>query len=425
MSTFILSDFIVNRLEMKVFNQAFSVIMYEERKERAEAQPMKPIYLDYGATSPVRPEALEAMLPFFSQAYGNSGSIHDFGQQSREAIETARKQVALAIGASTAREIIFTSSGTESNNLALIGAARKRKAFGNHIVTSSVEHPSVLEACRFLEREGFEVTYVPVDSNGLVKLDQLKQALTDRTILVSVMAANNEVGTLQPIREIGQLLKDSPILFHTDAVQYFGKVPFSVIELGVDLLSLGSHKVYGPKGAGALYIKKGVRIEPLLHGGGQERGLRASTLNTPAIVGFGAACQLISQEVADEQARLTALRDHCWRRIQSEIGDVDLNGHPTDRLPNNLNLSFHGVEGQAILLELNRKQIYVSSGSACSAGKHAASHVLIAMGKSLDTAFQSLRITFGKDTTLEVIDRFVDELKEVMHYLRSLSPQEL
>ncbi|MFC7443302.1 cysteine desulfurase family protein [Laceyella putida] len=385
---------------------------------------MKPIYLDYGATSPVRPEALEAMLPFFRQAYGNPGSIHDFGQQSREAIEAARKQVAQAIGATTPREIVFTSSGTESNNLALIGVARKRKAFGNHIITSSVEHPSVLEACRFLEQVGFQVTYLPVDAYGMVQVEDVRQALTDQTILVSIMAANNEVGTIQPIREVGQLLKDTSILFHTDAVQFFGKVPFSVTELGADLLSLGSHKIYGPKGAGALYIRKGVRIEPLFHGGGQERGLRSSTLNTPAIVGFGVACQTISQEVADEQARLTALRDDCWRRIQSEIGAVDLNGHPTLRLPNNLNLSFHGVEGQAILLELNRKQIYVSSGSACSAGKHAASHVLMAMGKSLDTAFQSLRITFGKDTTKEVIDTFIAELKEVMQYLRSLYPQE-
>lgn len=384
---------------------------------------MKQIYLDYGATSPVRPEALEAMLPFFSQFYGNSGSIHDFGQQSREAIETARAQVAQAIGAAP-REVIFTSSGTESNNLALIGVARRRKALGNHIITSSMEHPSVLEACHFLEQEGFDVTYLPVDAYGMVRVEDVKQALTEQTILVSIMAANNEVGTIQPIREIGQLLKKTSALFHTDAVQYFGKIPFSVTELGADLISLGSHKIYGPKGVGALYIRKGVRIDPLLHGGGQERGLRSSTLNTPAIVGFGVASQAIAQEVAGEAERLTALREYCWQRIESEVGDVELNGHPTLRLPNNLNLSFYGVEGQAILLELNRKQIYVSSGSACSSGKHAASHVLLAMGKSLDTAFQSVRITFGKDTSKEVIDTFIAELKEVMHYLRSLHPQQ-
>ncbi|SFI95579.1 cysteine desulfurase family protein [Thermoflavimicrobium dichotomicum] len=387
---------------------------------------MKSLYLDYGATSPVRPEVLDAMLPFFHKEFGNPGSIHDMGTRPHAAITHARKQIADALGASSLREIIFTSSGTEANNLAIIGAARncRKQKKGNHIITTKIEHPSVLEACRYLEREGFRVTYLPVDEWGQVQVEDVKQALTDETILVSIMAANNEVGTIQPIKEIGAVLKDTSALFHTDAVQYFGKVPFTVEELCVDLLSIGSHKIYGPKGVGALYIRKGVRIEPLLYGGGQERSLRPSTLNTPAIIGFGVASQLAKKEVEKEAQRLTQLRDLCWKRIKEGIGQVTLNGHPSERLPNNLNLSFHQVEGQAILLELNREQIYVSSGSACSAGKHQASHVLMAMGKSEEIAYQSLRITFGKDTTEEGIDFFIEKLKSVLEYLRSLIPAE-
>lgn len=381
---------------------------------------MKPIYLDYGATSPVRQESLEIMLPYFQQDFGNPGSIHDLGGRGFDAIQHARGQLAEALQASSPREIIFTSSGTEANNLAILGVARKWKNAGNHIITSTVEHPSVLEACRALEREGFHVTYLPVDQFGRVRVEDVQAALTEQTILVSIMAANNEVGTLQPISEIGQLLRDTPILFHSDAVQFFGKLPISVMESGVDLLSVGSHKICGPKGAGALYIRKGVRIEPLMYGGGQERSLRPSTLNTPAIVGFGVAALLASREVKEEKERLTQLRDLCWNRIKEEIGEVDLNGHPRERLPNNLNLSFHRVEGQAILLELNRSQIYVSSGSACSAGKHSASHVLMAMGKSEETAFQSVRISLGKYTTEAEIHQFVDQLKTALSYLRSL-----
>ena len=385
---------------------------------------MKPIYLDYGATSPVRPEVLEAMLPFFQQEYANAGSIHDFGQRNRDAIELARKQVADSLGASSPREIIITGSGTEANNLAILGAARKHRHRGNHLITTSIEHPSVLEACKQLEKEGFDVTYLPVDHHGQIAVEQVKEALTDQTILVSVMAANNEVGTLQPIKEIGQLLKNTPILFHTDAVQFYGKIPFSVQELGVDLLSISGHKIYGPKGIGALYLRKGIRIEPVFFGGGQERGLRPATQNTPGIIGLGAAAHLMSQETEQEQKRLTRLRDLCMKRIQNEIGQVDLNGHPSNRLPNNLNLSFHRVEGQAILLELNRKQIFVSSGSACSAGKHAPSHVLMAMGKSEEQAYQSLRITLGKETTEADIHQLVDHLKEILHDLRSFMRNE-
>lgn len=381
---------------------------------------MKAIYFDYGASSPVRKEVLEAMIPFFTIEYANPGSIHDFGINSMDAIQKARQQVADALGASTSREIIFTSSGTEANNLAILGTAKKRKNEGRHIITSTIEHPSVLEVCRHLEKEGFQITYLPVDSYGRINPEDVKKALNDDTILVSIMAANNEVGTIQPIQEISQIVKSSSkALIHTDAVQYFGKVPFSVEKLGVDLLSIGSHKIYGPKGAGALYIRKGVRIEPIMYGGGQERGLRPSTLNTPAIVGFGLAAQLAKQEVEEEYNRLSQLRNYAIKRINDEIGDVDLNGHPTERLPGNINLSFHRVEGQAILLELNRQKIYISSGSACSAGKHAASHVLMAMGKSEEVAYQSLRITFGKDTTKQDVDHLITELKKILTYFRS------
>jgi cysteine desulfurase len=381
---------------------------------------MQPLYLDYGATSPVRSEVVKAMLPYFGHQFGNPGSIHDMGQDSYDAITHARTQIAEALGAASPREIIFTSSGTESNNLAILGAARKHKAQGDHIITSTIEHPSVLETCHALEREGFRITFLPVDSYGMVNVQDVKKALTAGTILVSIMAANNEVGTLQPIREIGQLLQGTSTLFHTDAIQLFGKVPFTVQELEVDLLSIGSHKIYGPKGAGALYVRKGVQIEPVLYGGGQERTLRPGTLNTPSIVGFGIAATLAAREVEQEYLRLCQLRDTCWQRIQQEIGEVDLNGHPTHRLPNNLNLSFHRVEGQAILLELNRSQIFISSGSACSAGKHAASHVLLAMGKREESAFQSIRITFGRETTAADIDRLVRELSKALFYLRSL-----
>lgn len=377
-----------------------------------------PLYLDYGATSPVRDEVLQEMLPYFNGAFGNPGSIHDMGRIANNAIEYARAQIANALSASP-REILFTSSGTEANNLAIIGIAQQYRTKGNHVITTQIEHPSVLEACRFLERTGFEVTYLPVDSYGQVSVLDVEKAITSNTILVSIMAANNEIGTLQPINEISQLLKQKSILFHTDAVQFFGKLPCNVSELGVDLLSIGSHKIYGPKGIGALYVRKGLRLQALLYGGGQERSLRPSTLNTPAIVGFGKASELINKEVLAESKRQSTIRDYCWQQL-SQLSKVTLNGHPTKRLPNNLNVSFTRIEGQAILLELNRKQIYVSSGSACSAGKHLPSHVLMAMKKDEDTAYQSLRFTFGHETSKTDIDYFISELREVIHYLKAI-----
>ncbi|WP_028777769.1 cysteine desulfurase family protein [Shimazuella kribbensis] len=377
------------------------------------------LYLDYGATSPVRQEVLKSMLPLFSEAYGNPGSIHDMGVQAYSYIQMAREQIALALGATSSREILFTSSGTEANNLAIMGAALYHRKRGNHIITTSIEHPSVLEACRHLENTGYKVTYLPVNHYGQINITDLEHAITPTTILVSVMAANNEVGTIQPIKEIAELLKNRDILFHTDAVQFFGKLPCNVNEWGVDLLSIGSHKIYGPKGAGALYIRKGVRLQPLLYGGGQERNWRPSTLNTPAIVGFGKAASLFLDDLAYESKRQKEIRDYGWQQIE-QLGDVILNGHPTERLPNNINVSFQRLEGQAILLELNRRQIYVSSGSACSAGKHAPSHVLMAMGNDLDNAYQSLRFTLGRETTKADIDYLLTELKKITHYLKSI-----
>ena len=380
---------------------------------------MKRAYFDYAATTPLRQEVLEAMMTYLQKEYGNPSSIHDIGQHARDAVEFARKQIAEAIGA-TPREIIFTSGGTEANNLAILGAARQWRKKGKHLIPSQVEHPSVLNTCRFLENEGFDVTYLPVDETGQVDVETLLDSIRPDTILVSIMAANNEVGTLMPIAEIAKHLRKKKIFFHSDTIQYIGKIPFQVEELGVDALSIGGHKIYGPKGIGALYLRKGSRIAPTLFGGGQERGLRPGTHNVAAIVGLGIAVREAARNAAKEKERLLHLRELLWERIQNEIGQVRLNGHETERLPNTLNLSFHRIEGQAILLELNRYGISVSSGSACSAGKHAPSHVLMAMGRSEEDAHQSLRITLGKDTKEEDIHLLVERLKEVLTYLRSL-----
>ncbi|MDR6227359.1 cysteine desulfurase family protein [Desmospora profundinema] len=384
---------------------------------------MNPLYFDHGATTPIRSEVRSAMEIIWNETIGNPGSLHDDGQKAADRVEAARSQAAQALGASP-REILFTGGGTESNNLAILGAARHPRNNGRHIVTTAVEHPSVLLACRALEKEGFRVTVLPVDRDGLITPQQVEQALTPDTVLVSVMAANNEVGTIQPIAAIGKILRERNILFHTDAVQAVGKIPFSLKEWGVDLLSIGAHKIDGPKGTGLLYVRKGVRLAPLMHGGGQERGLRPGTLNTVGIVGLGVALTLACQEVNTANERWTRLRNHLWNRIQSEIGGVTLNGHPEQRLPHNLNISFDRVEGQAVMLELNRYGIAISSGSACSAGKHAPSHVLSAMGRPPEEAYQSLRITLGRETRQEDADRLADCLKEVITYLRSLIPGE-
>ncbi|PTM60044.1 cysteine desulfurase family protein [Desmospora activa] len=384
---------------------------------------MNPLYFDHGATTPLRDEVRTIMANTWEETFANPGSLHDDGQKAADRVNAARRLAAQSLGASS-REIIFTSGGTESNNLAILGAARYLRNRGRHIVTTAIEHPSVLQTCHSLEAEGFSVTVLPVDRHGLITPKQVESALTPDTILVSVMAANNEVGTIQPIAAIGQLLRARNILFHTDAVQAVGKIPFTVDDWGVDLLSVGGHKINGPKGTGLLYVRKGVRLTPLLYGGGQERGLRPGTLNTAGIVGLSVALQLAVAEVESIRKRLEQLRNHLWNRIQTEIGGVTLNGHPQQRLPHNLNISFDRVEGQAVMLELNRYGIAVSSGSACSAGKHAPSHVLSAMGRSAEEAYQSLRITLGWETQLEDVDRLVKCLEEVIGYLRSLVPGE-
>lgn len=358
------------------------------------------------------------MVRCMEETFANPGSLHDPGQQAFELTEKARFEVAQSIGGSS-REILFTGGGSEANNLAILGAARKHRHRGHHVITTRVEHPSVLETCRQLEREGFSVTFLPVDEWGRIRKTDLERAITPETILISVMAANNEVGTLQPLREVASLAKERGILFHTDAVQFFGKSPVDVREWDVDLLSLGGHKVGGPKGIGALFLRKGVRIEPILFGGGQERGLRPGTLNVPGIVGLGIACRLAAEEVTQTRESMTRLRNLLWERIQDEIGGVRLNGHPVRRLPNNLNISFDRLEGQAVLLELIRLNVAVSSGSACSSGKQAPSHVLKAMGQSDEAAYQSLRITLGHQTTEEEIHLLTERLKQAVVDLRS------
>lgn len=359
------------------------------------------------------------MAHVLQHEFGNASSLYDLGLRARDRIQWARRLVASTLHAQP-REIVFTASGTEANNMAIIGTARRQKQIGKHIITSQIEHPSVLNTCRELEAEGYDLTYVPVDTDGRVCVDDVTNALRDETILVTIMAANNEVGTLQPLAEIGERLKQHQALFHTDAVQLFGKCPLDVDAIGADLVSVSAHKIYGPKGSGALYIRKGRRLAPIVFGGGQERGYRPGTENVPAIVGFGVAAKLAQRELETENERLTDLRRRLWQRLNSEIRDVTLNGHPTERLPHNLNVSFAQIEGQAIMLELNRKGIAVASSSACSAGKSEPSPVLLAMGKTTDQALQSIRLTLGRETTAHDVDRLVAEIKRAVSYFRSL-----
>ena len=384
---------------------------------------MTKIYLDNNATTRADPRVVEAMLPYFTERYGNAASLtHCFGQEADEAVEQARQQVADLIGAHP-REIIFTSGATESNNLALKGVATMYRPKGDHIITAATEHKAVLDLLRRLGREGFQITILPVDAYGRVTVEQVAQALTPRTILVSIMAANNEIGTLQPIRVLGRLCKERGVLFHTDAAQAAGKVPLDVEDMGIDLLSLSAHKMYGPKGVGALYVRRRdprVRLEPQLDGGGQERGLRSGTSNVPGIVGFGAACELYRQEMASEALRLTELRERLRQGIQEQLSDVTLNGHPTERLPGNLNLSFAHVKGEALLMAL--RDIAVSSGSACTTASLEPSYVLKALGLNDELAHGSIRFGLGRFNTAEEVDVVVQEVVRVVRYLRALNP---
>ncbi len=382
-----------------------------------------PIYLDNNATTRTDPRVLEAMLPFFTEHYGNAASRHHvFGRQAEKAVEEARSQVAELIAADP-REIIFTSGATESDNLALKGVAHMYRTAGDHVVTVATEHKAVLDPCKRLEREGFRVTFLPVDRYGRVSVEQVAAALTEQTVLVSVMAANNEIGTLQPVAAIGRLCKERGVLFHCDAAQAGGKLPIDVHALGVDLLSLSAHKMYGPKGVGALYMRRRdprVRLDPLIDGGGHERGMRSGTLPVPLIVGFGRACVLCRGEMAAEAERLTGLRERLRRGIMDRLDDVFLNGHPTERLPGNLNLSFAYVEGEALLMAL--KSVAVSSGSACTSANPEPSYVLKALGVSDDLAHGSIRFGLGRFTTAEEIDFVIEEVVRTVHHLRSLSP---
>ena len=382
---------------------------------------MDRIYLDNAATTAVSPEVLEAMLPYFTQCFGNPSSIHSTGRDARRVVDAARKQVAAAIGAQP-QEIYFTAGGSESDNWAIKGTAFAKKSRGNHIITSAIEHHAVLHTCAWLEKQGFEVTYLPVDEFGRVRVEDVEKAITDKTILITIMAANNEIGTIQPIAEIGKLAHDKGILFHTDAVQAIGAMPIDVNAMHIDMLSMSGHKFHGPKGIGALYIRKGVKIDQYLHGGAQERGQRAGTENLAGIVGMGKAIEIATQHLEENAARLTVLRDKLIDGILAEIPDVRLNGHRTQRLPNNVNVSVRYVEGEALLLRLDLAGIAGSSGSACTSGSLDPSHVLLAIGLPHEIAHGSLRLSLGTDTTEAEIDEVLDKLPGIVKNLRDMSP---
>jgi cysteine desulfurase len=382
---------------------------------------MKRIYLDYAATTPTHSEVLKVMLPYFADAFGNPSSIHSFGQEARDAIEKARDQIAALIGAKS-EEIVFTGSGTEADNFALKGVALANQGKGNHIITSSIEHHAVLETCKFLEKQGFSVTYLPVDGYGMVAPGDVKKAITAKTVLISIMHANNDVGTVEPIAEIGSIAREAEVCLHTDAVQTAGHIPVDVNELNVDLLSVSAHKLYGPKGIGALYIRRGTKISSFMHGGGQEGRKRASTENVPGIVGFGRAAEIAQQEILEEAQKLTIFRDRLIEGILKRIEHTRLNGHPVMRLPNNVNISVEYAEGESMLLNLDLAGICASTGSACSSADLEASHVLLAMGLPHLQAHGSLRFSSGKWTTEEDINQVLNVLPGIVSKLRAMSP---
>jgi cysteine desulfurase len=379
--------------------------------------------MDYHATTPMDPRVFDAMRPYFTEIFGNAASRnHSFGWQAEEAVEKARKQVAELVGA-TAKEIVFTSGATESNNLALKGVAEMYAEKGNHIITAATEHKAILDTCKHLEKEGARVTYLPVQTNGLVDLEQLRAAITDKTILISIMYANNEIGVIQPIAEIGKLAKQRGVLLHTDAVQAVGKIPVNVIQDNIDLMSLTGHKLYGPKGVGALYVRrKGPRVQltAQMDGGGHERGMRSGTLNVPSIVGFGEACELCRREMAEESKRLAHLRDKLRARLESDLDEVYINGSTEHRLPHNLNISFAYVEGESLLMGIN--DVAVSSGSACTSATLEPSYVLKALGAGDDLAHSSIRFGLGRFTTEEEVDYVGGKVVDVVRKLRELSP---
>lgn len=381
---------------------------------------MRNVYLDYSATTPVKEEVLQEMLPYFTEKYGNPSSLYDIGLESKEAINRAREQVAALINAKPS-EIYFTGCGTEADNWAVFGTAEKLRAKGNHIITTRVEHHAMLHSCAALEKDGFAVTYLDIDKNGMIDLKQLEEAITDKTILISIMLVNNEIGTIEPIKEAAAIARKHQILFHTDAVQALGNVPIDVKELGVDMLSVSAHKIYGPKGVGALYIRKGVQINNYMHGGAQENRRRAGTENVPGIVGFGKAAEIALRELDKHIEHSKKLRDHLRDRILTEIPDTFVNGTMEKRHPGNLNVTFEYIEGEAILLLLNQLGICVSTGSACSSASLEPSHVLSALGVPVEMIHGTVRFTVGDMTTMEDIDYVADSLKMVVQRLREIS----
>jgi cysteine desulfurase len=382
-----------------------------------------PIYMDNNATTRVDPRVVQSMLPFFTEHYGNSASRnHSFGWNAEAAVDEAREQVARLIGASD-KEIIFTSGATESNNLAIKGVAGMYRKKGNHVISVVTEHKAVIDPCKRLERDGFEVTFLPIDKYGRVSAEQVAGAMTEKTILVSVMAANNEIGTLQPLGAIGKACKEKGVLFHCDAAQAAGKVPLDVQAMGIDLLSVSGHKMYGPKGIGALYVRRKdprVRLDPMIDGGGHERGMRSGTLPVPSIVGFGKACELCREEMSAEAERLRRLRDRLHQGIASQLEDVYLNGHPSERLPGNLNISFAYVEGEALMMGM--KDVAVSSGSACTSASLEPSYVLKALGVGDELAHSSIRFGLGRFNTEEEVDYVKDDVVRAVNHLRDMSP---
>ena len=381
----------------------------------------KLIYLDNAATTRTAPEVVEAMLPYFTENYGNPSSVYSFASANKEVLDRQRDIIAGILGAKS-NEIYFTAGGTESDNWALKAAAEAYKNKGNHIITTKIEHHAILHSAEFLEKHGFEVTYLDVDEDGVVKLDELEKAIRPETILISVMFANNEIGTIQPIKEIGEIAHEKGILFHTDAVQAFGHVPIHVDEYHIDMLSASGHKLNGPKGIGFLYIRKGLRLRSFIHGGSQERKRRAGTENVPGIVGLGTAARLAAETMEERISKETRLRDHLIERVLAEIPFCRLNGHRTDRLPNNANFSFQFIEGESLLIMLDGKGICASSGSACTSGSLDPSHVLLAIGLPHEIAHGSLRLTLSEQTTEEELDYVVDSLKEIVTKLREMSP---
>ncbi len=385
---------------------------------------MKKIFMDYASTTKVDREVIDAMLPFFSEYFGNPSSLHLFGREAHEGLDQSRKKVADLLKAKE-DEIIFTAGGTESDNIAIKGAAyqnkNKRESKGPHIITSVIEHPAVLETCKHLEKQGFKVKYLPVDKYGIVKIDDLQESISKNTFLITIMFANNEIGTIEPMEEIGKISKENNIPFHTDAVQAIAKVPIDVNKLNIDLLSISSHKIYGPKGVGALYVRKGVKLQPIVHGGGHEGGLRSSTHNMPGVIGLGKACELAKKRMGKDTKYIKNLRDKLIKNIL-QIEESYLNGHPEKRLVNNAHFRFTGIEGESLLLRLDEKGIATSTGSACSSMKLKASHVLTAIGLSPVEAHGSIRLSLGRESTEDEVSYVSEMLQEIVDQLRSISP---